>query len=152
MAHFDVRPAIQAENPGFTLGSKPAPGRDTLARAVEWLIRFRVVWGVLGSTYARFVQFFPTPGKVKAYLRGEWHGVGHNPLGAFSVFGLLGLLAFQVTSGLFSNDDIAFVGPLFGLVSKDLSNQLTGLHELASNVIYLLIGRKRLAAHILNSG
>jgi cytochrome b len=140
MAHFDVRPAIQAENPGFTLGSKPAPGRDTLARAVEWLIRFRVVWGVLGSTYARFVQFFPTPGKVKAYLRGEWHGVGHNPLGAFSVFGLLGLLAFQVTSGLFSNDDIAFVGPLFGLVSKDLSNQLTGLHELASNVIYLLIG------------
>jgi hypothetical protein len=43
MAHFDVRPAIQAENPGFTLGSKPAPGRDTLARAVEWLIRW--AWG-----------------------------------------------------------------------------------------------------------
>jgi cytochrome b len=104
------------------------------------LVVFRVVWGVLGSTYARFVQFFPTPAKVKAYLRGEWRGVGHNPLGAFSVFGLLGLLAFQVTSGLFSNDDIAFVGPLFGLVSKDLSNQLTGLHELVSNVIYLLTG------------
>jgi cytochrome b len=95
---------------------------------------------VLGSTYARFVQFFPTPAKVKAYLRGEWHGVGHNPLGAFSVLGMLGLLGFQVTSGLFSNDDIAFVGPLFALVSKDLSNQLTGLHTLASNVIYLLIG------------
>ena len=104
------------------------------------LIAFRVTWGVLGSTYARFAQFFPTPGKVKAYLRGEWRGVGHNPLGAFSVFGLLGLLAFQAFSGLFSNDDITFFGPLFDLVSKDLSNQLTGLHKLASTVLFVLIG------------
>ena len=104
------------------------------------LIVFRLVWGVMGSTYARFTQFFPTPAKVKIYLRGDWRGVGHNPLGALSVLGLLGLLAFQVASGLFANDDITFVGPLFDLVSKDLSNQLTGLHKLASNVIYLLIG------------
>jgi cytochrome b len=104
------------------------------------LIVFRVTWGLLGSTYARFVQFFPTPAKLKSYLRGEWRGVGHNPLGAFSVFGLLGLLAFQVFSGLFSNDDITFVGPLFDLVSKDLSNQLTGLHKLSSNLLFILIG------------
>ena len=90
------------------------------------LIVFRLVWGVLGSTYARFAQFFPMPAKVTAYLRGEWRGVGHNPLGAFSVFGLLGLLAFQSASGLFGNDDITFYGPLFDLVSKDLSNKLTG--------------------------
>lgn len=104
------------------------------------LVVFRLVWGVMGSTYARFAQFFPTPAKVKLYLRGEWRGVGHNPLGALSVLGLLGLLAFQASSGLFSNDDISFVGPLFDLVSKDLSNQLTGLHKQASNLIYLLIG------------
>lgn len=104
------------------------------------LIVFRVTWGVLGSTYARFAQFFPTPAKLKSYLRGEWRGAGHNPLGAFSVFGLLGLLAFQVVSGLFSNDDITFFGPLFDLVSKDLSNQLTGLHKLASTVLFVLIG------------
>lgn len=104
------------------------------------LVVFRLVWGVMGSTYARFTQFFPTPAKVKIYLRGDWRGVGHNPLGALSVLGLLGLLAFQVASGLFANDDITFVGPLFDLVSKDLSNQLTGLHKLASNAIYLLIG------------
>ena len=104
------------------------------------LIVFRVTWGLLGSTYARFAQFFPTPAKLKSYLRGEWRGVGHNPLGAFSVFGLLGLLAFQVFSGLFSNDDITFVGPLFDLVSKDLSNQLTGLHKLSSNLLFILIG------------
>ena len=103
------------------------------------LIVFRLAWGVFGSTYARFAQFFPTPAKVKAYLRGEWRGVGHNPLGAFSVFGLLGLLALQSASGLFGNDDITFYGPLFDLVSKDLSNKLTSLHHLASNLIYLLI-------------
>ena len=104
------------------------------------LVVFRLVWGVMGSTYARFTQFFPTPAKVKLYLRGEWSGVGHNPLGALSVLGLLGLLGFQATSGLFSNDDISFIGPLFDLVGKDRSNQLTQLHHWVSNLIYLLIG------------
>ena len=104
------------------------------------LIVFRLVWGLVGSTYARFAQFFPTPAKLKAYLKGEWRGLGHNPLGAFSVFGLLGLLAFQVMSGLFSNDDITFTGPLYELVSKDLSNRLTGLHEISANLLFVLIG------------
>ncbi len=104
------------------------------------LIVFRLVWGLIGSTYARFAQFFPTPAKLTAYLRGEWRGVGHNPLGAFSVFGLLALIGLQVSTGLFANDDITFFGPLFALVSKDVSNQLTGLHKLSSNVLFALIG------------
>jgi len=99
------------------------------------LLAFRLIWGMLGSTYARFLQFFPTPSRIKAYLRGEWDGEGHNPLGALSVFGLLGLLTAQVMTGLFANDDIAFVGPLFDLVSKALSNRLTGLHQLLSNLL-----------------
>ncbi|RIX44711.1 MAG: cytochrome B [Rhodocyclales bacterium GT-UBC] len=103
------------------------------------LVVFRLVWGVAGSTYARFSQFFPTPAKVKAYLGGDWKGVGHNPLGAFSVIGLLALLALQVGSGLFANDDIAFVGPLADLVGKELSNRLTGLHHKAANLLFLLI-------------
>lgn len=107
--------------------------------AVFGLIVFRLVWGLLGSTYARFAQFFPTPGKIKAYLRGEWHGEGHNPLGALSVFGLLGVVGLQAGTGLFSNDDIAFVGPLFDLVSKDLSNALTGIHHLVSKVLIALV-------------
>jgi cytochrome b len=104
------------------------------------LIVFRLVWGLIGSTYARFSQFFPTPAKLKAYLRGDWRGVGHNPLGAFSVFGLLALVGIQVSTGLFSNDDITFFGPLYELVSKDVSNQLTGLHKLSSNLLLVLIG------------
>lgn len=104
------------------------------------LIVFRLVWGLVGSTYAKFIQFFPTPGKIKAYLRGEWNEAGHNPLGALSVFGLLGLLTVQVATGLFGNDDIAFVGPLYDLVDKHMSNQLTALHQIGSNILLGLIG------------
>lgn len=109
------------------------------------LIVFRLAWGLLGSTYARFAHFFPTPGSIKAYLKGEWTGVGHNPLGALSVFGLLGLLLIQVVTGLFANDDIAYVGPLFDLVDKNLSNRLTGIHHFAANLLMVLIGLHLLA-------
>lgn len=111
--------------------------------AIVGLLVFRLVWGFIGSTYARFAQFLPTPGQIRLYLRGEWQRPGHNPLGALSVFALLGLIALQVASGLFANDDIAFSGPLSDWVSKDLSNQLTGWHKLSVN---LLIGL--LALHI----
>lgn len=104
------------------------------------LLAFRLVWGVWGSTYARFAQFFPTPAKLAAYLRGQWQGDGHNPLGACSVLGLLALLLLQASSGLFSNDDIAFNGPLYGLVSHAVSNQLTELHGMAAIAIYAMIG------------
>ena len=29
------------------------------------LLAFRLAWGVLGSTYARFAQFFPTPARIR---------------------------------------------------------------------------------------
>lgn len=93
------------------------------------LLTFRIVWGLIGSTYARFSQFVPGPGRLLGYLRGQWHGLGHNPLGALSVLTLLGLLLFQTISGLFANDDIAFNGPLQDLVSKGTSDWLTGLHR-----------------------
>ena len=104
------------------------------------LLTFRLVWGVIGSSYARFAQFWPTPGKIKTYLRGEWRTEGHNPLGALSVFALLALLIAQALTGLVANDDIAFFGPLFDLVGKELSNRLTGLHHLMSDGLLILIG------------
>ncbi len=103
------------------------------------LVTFRIVWGVLGSTYAQFAQFFPTPGRVRAFLRGEWQQAGHNPLGAFSVFGLILVLTVQTVTGLFANDDIAFFGPLYALVAESLSNRLTGLHHLIANVLIALV-------------
>jgi cytochrome b len=107
---------------------------------VVGLLVFRVVWGFIGSTYARFFQFFPTPAKIIAYLKGEWHGLGHNPLGALSVFALLALTALQVGLGLFTNDDISFQGPLYRLVDGDLSAILTGWHRLLADGLLAFIG------------
>lgn len=103
------------------------------------LLVFRLIWGFVGSTNARFSSFFPTLTRVSAYLKGGWQGHGHNPLGGLSVLALLGILAALVLTGLFANDDIVFEGPLFNLVSKDISDQLTGWHELIFNILAVLI-------------
>ena len=107
------------------------------------LVVFRLVWGLIGSDHARFLSFLPTPTKLKAYLKGQWRGVGHNPLGALSVIALLSLLAVQGGTGLFSNDDISFNGPLFTLVDEALAGRLTTLHKQFAN---LLLGL--LAVHV----
>lgn len=116
-----------------------------LGLLIVGLLVFRLVWGVIGSTYARFIQFVPTPGRVIAYLRGQWHGLGHNPLGALSVLGLLALLLWQSVSGLFSTDDIAFDGPLEGLVDSGTSSWLTGLHRQGLWLIPALVALHLLA-------
>jgi cytochrome b len=119
------------------IGGKLIDLHGQIGLAIVGLVAFRLVWGFAGSTYARFAHFFPNLARIKAYLNGEWRGHGHNPLGALSVFALIFLLTVQVLSGLFANDDIAFVGPLYDLIDRSLSDRLTGIHHLVSN---LLIG------------
>lgn len=106
---------------------------------VVGLLAFRLVWGFAGSTYARFASFVRGPAVIKAYLRGEWHGLGHNPLGALSVLAMLATLSAQVVTGLFANDDIAYQGYLYALVDSDLSARLTAVHKLFEPVLILLI-------------
>jgi cytochrome b len=103
------------------------------------LLIFRVIWGFVGSSHSRFAHFFPTPSKIKAYLKGHWKGHGHNPLGAISVIALLAVLFTLVGAGLFSNDDIAFQGPLFPFVSKSLSNKLSAIHAWGITVLAVLV-------------
>ncbi|HEY0843900.1 MAG TPA: cytochrome b/b6 domain-containing protein [Noviherbaspirillum sp.] len=137
------------------LGGNLIEWHGRLGVLIVGLLVFRLVWGIVGSTYARFAQFMPTPSKIRAYLRGEWRGEGHNPLGALSVLALLGLLLAQAVTGLVANDDIAFYGPLYELAGRELSNRLTGLHHLMSNALmalaalhvaaiaFYLVGKKR---------
>ena len=106
---------------------------------VVGLLVFRLVWGFVGSTYARFTQFVRGPATVLAYLRGQWHGEGHNPLGALSVLAILGTLLLLVATGLFANDDIAFEGPLYALVGKEFSDRVVGIHRLVEPLIILLV-------------
>ncbi len=107
--------------------------------AIIGLLTFRLAWGFLGSTHARFARFLRGPAGVAAYLRGRWQGVGHNPLGALSVLGMLALLSCQALGGLFANDDIAFNGPYFAAVSKDLSDWITGWHKRGGWLILALV-------------
>ncbi len=106
---------------------------------IAGLLGFRLAWGLVGSTYARFASFVRGPATILAYLRGHWHGLGHNPLGALSVLGMLIALGLQTAGGLFGNDDIAFQGPLYALVTKDTSDWLTGLHRKGFWLILLLV-------------
>lgn len=108
--------------------------------AVIGLLSFRLAWGIVGSTHARFQEFVPGPAAISAYLKGEWQGLGHNPLGALSVFAMLGLLGFQAVTGLFATDAIAFNGPLYRAVSSSWNDTITSWHKLTEWFIYGLIG------------
>lgn len=110
-----------------------------LGLAILGLLAFRLVWGFIGSTYARFTQFVRGPAAIRAYLKGEWHGLGHNPLGALSVLAMLTALSLQVATGLFANDDIAFEGYLYPLVGNELSGRITGIHRLLEKLLMLLV-------------
>jgi cytochrome b len=97
------------------------------------LLAFRVLWGLFGGHWSRFVRFIYAPRTVLRYLRGqarpdEHLDVGHNPLGSFSVFAVLGILAVQVASGLVADDDIANVGPLNRFVSIEWVEDATAWH------------------------
>lgn len=119
--------------------------------AVLTLLLFRLAWGVVGGRWSRFRQFIYSPLTVWRYLRGHpaeggahWE-VGHSPLGALSVWGMLLLFALQAGSGLVADDDIANTGPLVHLVSSATSSLMTRWHK--SYGQFLILGL--VALHVL---
>jgi cytochrome b len=109
--------------------------------AILFLLVFRLLWGLVGSSTARFSQFVKGPAGVIAYLKGKAKaGIGHSPLGALSVVALLGVTALQVGLGLFSEDnDGLMAGPLSLMVSPSTAGTLTEVHEALFNVLLALI-------------
>jgi cytochrome b len=98
--------------------------------AVLVLVAFRIVWGIVGTRHARFIHFVRGPKTIARYMRGrEQYFPGHNPLGALMVVALLLALLVQSVTGLFGNDEIFNVGPLYGYVDNELSLRLTSLHQ-----------------------
>ncbi len=109
--------------------------------AIAGLLVFRLWWGVAGGATARFAGFLKGPRGVWAYLRGGGHaGVGHNPLGGWSVAAMLLALMVQVGLGLFSVDQDGFEsGPLARYVSFDAGRAAAGAHEVVFNILLALI-------------
>ena len=75
-----------------------------LGYTVLGLIAFRLVWGLVGTRYARFASFAFGPRRVLDYLRSlaarrpERH-VGHNPAGSWAIWALLALALASGASG-----------------------------------------------------
>ncbi|MDB5986922.1 MAG: cytochrome [Nevskia sp.] len=112
--------------------------------AVIVLVSFRLLWGLVGTRHARFWNFVCGPASTARYALGWMRGepqryAGHNPLGALMVMALLLALFAQACSGLFGNDEIVNVGPLYGYASNELSLQLTSLHRQLFNWILAAI-------------
>lgn len=108
------------------------------------LLLFRLIWGVWGGRYSRFVSFVQGPIVVIRYAKTLFRKdtpklLGHNPMGGWSVMAMLAALLVQTGTGLFANDDIATQGPLYGWVSKATSDWLTGIHIFNKGVILFLL-------------
>lgn len=107
------------------------------------LLVFRLIWGVIGSSTARFANFVRSPAAVIGYLRRpkeSVHAAGHNPLGGYSVILMLLTLIVQVGTGLFAGDtDGLESGPLSYLVTFDQSRVAAKVHHLSFTVLQLLV-------------
>ena len=113
------------------------------------LVSFRILWGLVGTYHARFINFIRNPITTTKYAvsflkKTEKHYAGHNPLGAIMVVILLLGILVQAVTGLFTNDEILNVGPLYAYVTDELSLKLTSLHR---QIFYWILGA--IVLHIL---
>jgi cytochrome b len=121
--------------------------------AILALLLFRIAWGLVGSTTARFSHFVRGPAAWFAYLRNFVTGrptydVGHNPVGGIMVLLLIfGVLA-QAVAGLFAADtDLGTVnGPLANIIPDKWVDRLTDFHKFWINVLFWLVVLHVLAA------
>ena len=104
---------------------------QTLGWVAAGLIAFRVVWGLVGTRYARFTEFISSPAQVWAYIKSlrsgqPQHFVGHNPVGAVAVMLLMGLTALSVYTGWLA-------------LAEDAAEWLEEAHEIAANTLITVV-------------
>ncbi|HEX5804767.1 MAG TPA: cytochrome b/b6 domain-containing protein [Macromonas sp.] len=108
------------------------------------LVLARVVWGFIGTRYARFSDFFPTPRRVAAHVQALLHGeppssMGHNPMGALMMLALMALVLSLGLTGWLQGTD-AYFG----------EEWLEELHEGLANTLLLLAGLHASAAIVMS--
>lgn len=147
--HWLLACAILALVVTAKLGGNAMNWHLILGQVVLALLIFRLLWGLVGGRWSRFVHFVHAPSALLRHLRGQGsaqEAAGHSPLGALSVFAMLAVLIAQVASGLLSDDEIAFSGPLTRFVSGDVVATATNYHaHWGQYLIYALVGLHLLA-------
>ncbi|MEY4155971.1 MAG: hypothetical protein RJB64_692 [Pseudomonadota bacterium] len=103
----------------------------SLGYTVGGLVAFRILWGLLGTRYARFGSFVRGPGAVARYARAMLagkpeHYVGHNPAGAVGIVLLLLLSLAAVASGWANYIELG-------------GNLIEDMHEVAGNLMLTLV-------------
>lgn len=103
----------------------------SLGYTMGGLVAFRILWGLLGTRYARFGNFVRGPKAVVRYARamlaGEpEHHVGHNPAGAVGIVLLLLLSIATVASGWLNYIELG-------------GNLTEELHEMAGNFMLAVV-------------
>jgi cytochrome b len=129
-------------------GETPHEWAGYLAAA---LVVARIVWGFIGSRHARFLDFFPTPGRLRQHLQAmrsgrPEHHWGHNPLGALMMFLLMGLVLALGVTGWMQGTDAWFGEEWLQELHEVLAHALlisAGLHA-ASAILMGRIERTRL--------
>lgn len=95
------------------------------------LIGFRLIWGMVGTKYARFGSFLYSPARVAGYLRSlptrsPEHHLGHNPAGALAIFAMIVLAIAISVSGIATYQETG-------------GEWLEDLHEGAANVMLAIV-------------
>ena len=129
--------------------------------AVALALVIRVIWGFVGTRYARFADFVPGPSTLLTYLKALWQGkeprfLGHNPAGAIMMLGLMALLAGVSLTGWmltldagFGNDALeeiheALAYAILPLVALHVAAALLESWKHGENLVKAMItGRKR---------
>ncbi|ART80557.1 cytochrome b/b6 domain-containing protein [Oceanisphaera avium] len=104
------------------------------AQVLLVLLTYRIIWGLIGTPYARFSHFIYHPKHIFAYFIASTQPnkpiyVSHNPVGGIMVLVLLATLLVQLGSGLFASDDIFYDGPLYMYASGATTDLLTFVHK-----------------------
>ena len=118
------------------------------------MLVWRLLWGVVGSSTARFTSFVPTPLAAWRHAKATLNGtasryLGHNPLGSMMVIALMVIVLTQATLGLFAIDDNDLTGgPLHRLVTEAEAKEATRRHDLIFHYILLPLAGLHIAVNV----
>jgi cytochrome b len=109
------------------------------------LIIFRLIWGFVGTKYAKFNSFIAGPKAILAYSKSvmskqHTFSIGHNALGGLLLPAVIILVGLQAISGLFTTDDVVSTGPYYDGANADLQQWMQWLHHNVFNVLLGIIG------------